>query len=298
MTYTWAGAAWAAEAVVWIALSETGGAHAEAATAVRGEIERAGAGRADVVIRPWHEFGADESPAPRLIVAVGNRARRGIIESEHRAPLLAVLVTRSAQDKIAADASGRVHSSVLLDQPPARQLAALRLALPALRRVGVVFGPESRLQEAAFQRAAAESGLQLVAGRVDSPAMVGAVVQRTLEDSELLLALADPTVFNNVSVQNILTAAYRRRVPLMAFSPAYVRAGALLALYSTPAQVGRQAGEIARAFLSGKPLPPPQPPQDFVIGINGEVARSLGIPLQAADENSLALQLRAAERKP
>lgn len=298
MTYTWAGAAWAVEPVVWIALSEAGGAHAEAAAAVRDEIERAGAGRADIVIRPWREFGTDASPAPRLIVAVGNRARRGIIESEHRAPLLGVLVTRSPQDRIAADASSRVHSSVLLDQPPARQLAALRLALPALRRVGIVFGPESRLHVAAFQRAAAESGLQLVVGRVDSPAMVGAVVQRTLEDSELLLAVPDPAVFNNVSVQNILTAAYRRRVPLMAFSPAYVRAGALLAIYSTPAQVGRQAGEIARAFLAGKPLPPPQSPQDFVIGINGDVARSLGIPLQAADEHPLAQQLRAAEHKP
>jgi ABC-type uncharacterized transport system substrate-binding protein len=288
----------AAEPVVWVALSEAGGAHAEAAAAAANEIEGAGSGRGDAVVRHWREFRVGELPAPRLIIAVGNQARRGIMESEHKAPLLAVLVTRSAHDHALADAGGRAHSAVVLDQPPARQLAALRLALPALRRVGILFGPESRLQEAAFLRAATESGLQLVTGRVDSPELLGGVLQRTLEDSELLLAVADPGVFNNASIQNILTAAYRRRVPLAAFSPAYVRAGALLALYSTPAQVGRQAGEMARAFLAGRPLPPLQAPQDFVISINAEVARSLGIPLQAANEHPLALQLRAAERKP
>lgn len=285
----------ATEPTAWVALSDAGGAHAEAAAAIGMEIERPGAGQGKALARPWREL---TGPPPRLIVAVGSQALSGMLASGPRVPLLAVLVPEAAFQRAVAGFNDRPNSAVLLDQPPGRQLAALQLALPERQRIGILFGPESRWQEAAFQRAAMETGAKLVIGRVSVATGVAAALQYTLEDSDLLLAVADSIVFNNASVQNILTAAYRQRVPLVAFSPSYVKAGALLAVYSTPAQVGRQAGEMARAFLSGRPLPPPQAPQDFVVSINAEVARSLGIPLQAADEQSLARQLRAAERKP
>jgi ABC-type uncharacterized transport system substrate-binding protein len=297
MTYTWTGGARAAEPPVWIALSDAGGAYAEAAAAIRAEIERAGSGQGQTVVRPWREFSA-AAPAPRLIVAVGSQALRGIAEGGPKVPLLAVLVPAASYERSGAGAGGRTHSAVLIEQPPTRQLAALRLALPDRPRVGVPFGPTSRSHEPAFRSAAAAAGMQLVAGRVDGPDALGTVLQRLLEDSDLLLALADPDVFNSASIQNVLTAAYRRRVPLVAFSPAYVRAGALLALYSTPAQFGRQAGEIARAFLAGRPLPPAQPPRDFVVGINGEVARSLGLALRPEDGVELAAQIRMREGPP
>ena len=295
MLYAFSGTLWAAQEAVWVALSDPGGAYAEAAEAVVAEVGRPGAGQGDVLVRPWSELAG---APPRLVVAVGARALSGMLAGGPRVPLLAVLVPEWTFQRAVAGFNDRPNSAVLLDQPAARQLAALRLAFPERQRIGVIFGPESRWQEAAFQRAAADAGMTLVVGRVTSPQGLGEVVQRTLDGSNLLLAVADSVVFNNASVQNILTAAYRQRIPLVAFSPAYVRAGALLAVYSTPAQVGRQAGEMARTFLSGRPLPSPQAPHDFVVGINIDVARSLGLPLRAADEDRLALQLRAAERKP
>lgn len=303
MTYTfWGmfGGAWAADPMVWIALSETGGAYAEAAAAVKAEIERPGPGQGEAEVRPWSESLNGLRTPPRLIIAVGGAALRGIVASNPRTPVLAVLVPESAYERVLAQAgaAGRGYSAVLLDQPPVRQIAAVRLALPERQRIGVLFGPESRRLAAAFQRGATESGAQLVAGQADSAENIGGVLQRTIEDSDLLLAVADPVVFNNASVQNILTAAYRRRIPVAAFSPGYVTAGALLALYSTPKQLGAQAGDMARTFLSGRPLPPPQAPRDFVLGINGDVARSLGIPLRPEDAGALAAQLQARERRP
>lgn len=300
MLYAFGGMARAAEPAVWIALSDAGGAHAEAGVAAEAEIKRGGAGQGEALALPWRELAGRElaGPPPRLIIAVGGQALSGMLASGPRVPLLAVLVPEWAFQRSVAGFNDRPNSAVLLDQPPARQLAALRLALPERRRVGIVFGPESRWQEAAYQRAATDAGLKLVVGRVNAPDDLARVLQRTLEDSDVLLAVADSVVFNNASVQNILTAAYRQRVPLVGFSPSYVKAGALLAVYSNPAQVGRQAGEMARIFLTGRPLPSPQAPQDFVVGINAEVARSLGVPLRPDDEAVLAQQLRAAERKP
>ncbi len=297
MTYASIGKALAAEEV-WVALSDGGGAYAEAAEAARREIQRGGV--VAVEILPWQQFlGAGRVP-PRLVIALGSGALAGMAESELRAPLLATLLPRVAYERQAERAGqfGRVHSAVFLDQPPARQLDLLRLALPERRRVGVVFGPESRQLAPLLRRAAGERGLVLATVEAPVGGNLFPLLQALFDESDLLLALPDPAVYNGLTIQNILTAAYRHRIPLIGFSPAYVKAGALLSLYSTPAQVGAQAGEIARGVLAGRPLPPPQGPRDFSVAVNVDVARSLGVAMEADAGQKWTEQLRQKERLP
>jgi len=269
-----------AEGGVWVALSDQGGAYAEAADAIRNELHRSGVG-GRLVIRPWRELPVGTSPA--IVVSVGVGALRGIAESDIKAPVLATLVPRAAYLRL-ADGAGRASprpmSAVWLDQPFSRQFGLLRLALPARHRVGTLLGSESRLFEQELQRASAERNLELATVRVDAGDQLPTAVQGVLEDTDVLLALPDPQVFNGATIQNILTAAYRRRVPLVGFSPAYVKAGAMLALYSTPTQMGVQVADVVRAVLAGRPMPPPQGPRTFTIGINADVARSLGITIE------------------
>lgn len=108
-------------------------------------------------------------------------------------------------------------------------------------------------------------------------------LQRVTTDPAVLVATPDNEVFNSYSLQNVLLATYRQRSPVLGFSPAYVRAGAVLGLYVTPAQIGRQAAEMAKAVLAGAPLPQPQTPRYFEIGTNPQVAHSLGIDLEAPE---------------
>ena len=294
MTY---GSAWAAPAVsVWVALSDTGGAHAETTAALRADVEQALPGRIDWRVAHWSQFGRAE-PGPQWVVAVGTAAQRGmqgLFAGDASPPLLAILVPRLAFERIADQRRLRAGSlsAVFLDQPPPRQLELIRLALPAVRNVGVLIGAESKGHTPALERAAKERGMQLLISMVGQNGLFPAL-QSLLTDAEVVLALPDPEVFNSQTAANILTAAYRRQVALVGFSPAYVKAGALLALYSTPAQVGARGGELLRLALSGKPLPPPQWPREFTVSINQDVARSLGLVL---DEPQLGEQLRSRDR--
>lgn len=278
---------------IWVALSDNGGAHAEAAEALRARVERVQPGRLDWRVAHWSQF-AGTRPEPQWIVAVGTAAQRGMQDlfagDVSPPPLLAILVPRLAFERIADPARVRAGSlsAVFLDQPPARQLDLIRLALPAAHKVGILVGAESQGHGAALERAAKDNGLQLVASPVAQGGLFPAL-QSVLADADVLLALPDPAVFNSQTAANILTAAYRRQIPLVGFSPAYVKAGALLALYSTPAQVGARGGELLRQAWPGKPLPPPQWPRDFVVTVNHDVARSLGFLL---DETRLGEQLR------
>ena len=144
--------------------------------------------------------------------------------------------------------------------------------------------------------AASANGLSLAAAYVDDDRALFSALQSVLEVSDVLLAQADPLVFNSNSIQNILLTTIRANVPLVAFSPAYERAGALLALYSTPAQAGRQAAHWVLEVLATRALPAQAlEPDDFEISVNAQVARVFGL---SPDASSLRLELKRREQRP
>lgn len=240
-----------------------------------------------------------QGPQPKLIVALGVDAASALAKSEGRVPVLAALVPRSSwQDLLSA--SGRRQSSqftaLYLDQPLSRQLGLIRLALPTARRIGVLLGPESSSRLGLLKSLAASHGLTVTGARVDAEAGVFSALKQVLDNSDVLLALADPQVFNSQSIQNILLAAFRAKVPMVGFSPAYVRAGALLSLHVTPAQAAVQAVAMVQAALSGDALPtPPTESNDFEVGVNVHVARAMNLSL---NPQALRQALRDAEHLP
>ena len=275
--------AYAAPAVV-ILSGERSAAYVEAARALVGELERSGLSRSDMLELTPLELSAAGSLTPKLFVALGTEAANVLAKTDPRAPVLCALLPRSSFEQ-ALRTSGRKSSSqfsaLYLDQPLSRQLDLVRMALPTARRVGVLWGPESQGQAPALKGLAQARGLELVEATVERNEPIFRDLNGVLENADLLLAVPDAQLFNSGSIQNILLASFRARVPLVAFSPAYVRAGALLALYVTPTQVGLQAAAITRGVLEGKPLAAtPIYSQDFSVAVNEHVARSLGLTLE------------------
>jgi len=293
-----AGAALADDAGVWLALSENGGPYAEAAHALRDELTTPTARRTEVRLGLWQELLANPGRPPQLIVTIGAAAYRGVIEdAQHggataNVPVLAILVPRAFYESLAPKARAPT-SAVFLDQPLTRFLDLLRLAMPERKRIGVLLGPESAPQSAALAKAAGARGMQLFAAQVGSEDELYPALRNILTDAEVLLALPDSRVFNTGSLQNILITTYRQRVPLVAFAPGYVKAGAALALYSSPTQAADQAAAMVRAFLGSHALAAPQLPSDFSVAVNERVARSLGLII--ADPDDLGELLRRQE---
>lgn len=288
MTY---GTGWAAPAI-WVALSEPEGAYQETANALRDELARQQPGALEWVVAPWREL-ERRQPAPDYVVTVGTAAWMGAVgrfADAARAPvILATLLPRASFERgLTSKARPRNMSAVVLDHPAARQAQLIHLALPDARVVGLLLGPESRALGPAFRNALAGVGLLAIVADGGEPG-VSAAMQSLLERSDLVLAIPDPTIFNNQTIAGILSSGYRRRVPLIGFSPAYVKAGALFALYSTPQQVGHAAAEALREALAGRLLPAPHAPREFAVTVNQNVARSLGLSL---DEQALNTELR------
>ena len=285
----------AVQATVWVAVSEGSAEYEEIASRIRSQLQQ-GEGAPEVVVKPWAEVAQGLPTQVRLLVSVGSPAFVGLADAYvsgriSRVPVVATLLPRSVFEaqrrRINVPATG-----VVLDQPAARQLALLRYAFPHLRRVGVLLGPDSQQFQSGLEKAAIEQGMQLNVYRVDGESGLYPALQRVLDENDVLLAVPDAAVYNGGSIQNVLLASYRQKVPLMGFSPAYVKAGAMLALYSSSGQIGSQTVRVVRSALAGVALQPIQSPTEFVVSVNANVARSLGFRLS---EDALRIQLQGRE---
>ncbi|WP_374482148.1 ABC transporter substrate-binding protein [Zoogloea sp.] len=280
-------------AQVALVLSEEGGAFSEAADAVSSELRSAGH-RIQTIITPLRAEDGAALNASALIVTFGTRAAQTIASLAPRSLLLHTLLPRSAYDRLPQRGEdGRRTSAVFIDQPAGRQIELLRLALPDWSRVALIVGRESSELGARLQANARERRLRPVLEQVGDESDLYPTLQRVLAEPTILLAIPDSALYNNRTISNILLTAYHHRSPVVGFSPAYVKAGALLALYSTPAQIGQQAGETARHALASGNLPAASAPRYFHVGTNPYVARSLGINLE--DANTLRERLERWE---
>ena len=282
-----------ANARVLVVTSAQSGAYAETVAAIRAAL---GPAAAEVVAVDWEALSGEALHTRKIIVTVGTQAAQAVTDRSPRAPVLHTLLPHQTWERLAPQSATGRATAIFLDQPVERQLALVAEALPEWRRLALIASPRSEPLAAQLAAGAETRRWQVMLEYVASDRDLYPALQRVLAAPAVLLALPDSTVFNSYTIQNVLLTAYRHHSPVIGFSPAYVRAGALLALYSTPSQIGEQAASVIRTVLQGGALPPPEWPRRFEIGINQNVARSLGINLDPAEQ--IAARLARREKGP
>jgi putative ABC transport system substrate-binding protein len=124
-------------------------------------------------------------------------------------------------------------------------------------------------------------GLELVAVPISSGDKVPDAL-RTLDKSvDALWSVADSTTFTPASMEFIFLHTLRSKLPFMGLSPAFVKAGALLALAIDYQEVGAQCGGLAAKILSGESPSalPITTPQKTTLHVNLKTAETLGLKI-------------------
>jgi ABC-type uncharacterized transport system substrate-binding protein len=214
----------------------------------------------------------------KAIIAVGAEATRAVAEADPPLPVLFALIPRSLADQVVVKGHGP-RGAIVLDQSPARRFALIAALLPNARRVAIPYGPVSRALRASVEAEARERGFSVNSREVLREDEIHRVLSRTLRGADVLLAIPDPVVFSRDVTRNVLLDTYRARVPVIGYSSAWVAAGALAAIYAAPADLGADAAELLRVTLATDNRIPEgvNGPRRFQLGINPQVARSLGI---------------------
>lgn len=274
------------------------GAPAYRATAQRiSEVIRAERPTLTVRIADVGDTAPAQTDEAALVVAIGTQAAREMTRGHSPQRLICTLLTRATFAKLTPAGPGAQRTAVFIDQPPRRQLRLIRAVMPDHPRVAIVYGDASRDAAARFANAARSEDMPLITAQVGDAQQLYGALREVLEDGTILVAVPDPVVYNNYTIQNVLLTAYREHVPVIGYSPAYVRAGAVAAVYSSPQQIGEQVARIVLSYIDAPALPPPADPQDFSVSTNPHVARSLAIELPTAEALEDALK-RAEDDTP
>ena len=207
-------------------------------------------------------------------------------------PVMSALVPRAAETPLAAELPVG-SSGIWLDQPPERFTALIAAAFPRRNRVGVLLGPAHGAWLPGLEAAARADALSLVLSPVLSDARsLFPALTAVLSESDLLLAQPDGLLFNNDTLQNVLIATYRQRVPMVTFSEPHVRAGATLGVFTSPTDVAAQVAEAIAGWSAARRWPGRAFAAIGRVAVNTQVARSLGIDLPSVEALEAALQRR------
>jgi putative ABC transport system substrate-binding protein len=231
---------------------------------------------------------------PALVLTLGSAATSVVAEGIRDIPVVFSLVLpstgRSSLEELRASHGNITGAS--MEIPIATQFAKLREVLPSARRVGVLFDPaiSGPMVELAG-KVAADMGLDLVPLAVGSEKDVVRRMEEAAGSIDVLWSVADSTVFTPQGLRHILLSTLRSRLPFVGLSPAFVKAGALLALSCDYQDVGRQSGDLAARILAGE-VPgriPTVVPREVSLSVNMNTARQIDVAISDEVQRSAEL---------
>jgi ABC-type uncharacterized transport system substrate-binding protein len=273
--------------------SRTGEAYADTIEGIKTELGRSLELRVQYLNDPllaWRE-----ADSPSLVITVGVDAANAAIQGvEPSTPVLCLLIPKITFESLTVNKrEGRKISAIYLDTPVNRQIELIRILLPQARSVGALLGERSVREKEALKAAVRERGLTLRSDYARRESEVYPILKSILSESDVFLAVPDPLVMNASTAQNVLITAFRSQVPVVGYSASYVKAGALAAVYSTPKQIGQEAGQIAKTYQRTNILPAPKHPRYFSVGVNAGLMKTIGMPF--VDEQLLEQRLLKGE---
>ena len=209
----------------------------------------------------------------QLVIAVGRRALAAVQPLRGSLPVISTMALRG-QD---GEASGQVD----LDVSIPLQCAALRALWPQHPRVGIIRNPaRARYSAEVLESRIRKEGFLPVIVDCDSPAGLLKALAALKGKVDFLLSFPDPDLYNPATIKPLVLASLESRIPIVGFSPAFVRAGAAAGIYPDYREVGRQTAEMALRLLRGDDKSTDEGPRKIQLAVNQRIVRLLGVEFQ------------------
>jgi len=211
-----------------------------------------------------------------IVVAVGLKAALVVRQGLPSIPSIFCMVLDPAKYNLT-----KSHmAGIALEIPFEDQIQSLQDVVPTAKRVGVIYNSQKtgRIVQKAMSQANA-LGLELVSRMVSSEKEVPASLRAIVHHIDVLWLLPDSTVVTPESFDFLLRTTLDANVPVIGFSSDLVRKGALLSVHFNYEDVGMQAAELAKKFLTGQQFTPGVvlSPEPLRLAINLKTANFLGI---------------------
>ena len=220
-----------------------------------------------------------------LIISIGKYATDIALATKSKAPILSTLLPRKSfhssvsRHKTLQKNSTRKITSIHLDNPPIRQILLAKILFGESKTLSILTSEPDSGYIKSVKDDAADADINIHIEPVNPSDNIIKKLTYALNSSDVLLALPDARIFNRKTAQSILLTTYRHRTPVIAFSSAYTKAGALASVYSSPKQIAKHTSETLISIIKSRftDIPNPTYPKYFSISINPNVARTFNV---------------------
>lgn len=213
---------------------------------------------------------------PDLILAMGVWALQLVARERIDTPVVFAMVLNP--HAVLSGEPGNI-TGASMNVPADEAIRVLEQLGPQVNRIGVVYNPVTTGYLLERATAAAQSrGLTLVTRTIRSPKEAIAAIKALQQQGvNALWIVPDESVLDPKVIEFALLTSYRAKIPLLGLSERQAEMGAVLSVaFGSSNDIGRQAGELAKAILSGAAV--------------GQ------LPYTAARNIKLVVNLKAAEK--
>ncbi len=223
-------------------------------------------------------------PSIDFIITVGReatlRTNDYLAKVTKAAPQLAVLIPHRMYNSIASDLKNNADPSrkitaIYREQPVERQINLITKLMPDAKTIGVLtsmYDPNSILE---LKQAVLKKNLNLMITENKKREDLIDSLKNVLSNSDVLLTLPDPEIYNPFTAKGILVTSFRRGIPLIGYSKTYVDAGAVAAVYTKANQIAQQAAYITDNYFTKNTLLAPSYPVQYSIAMNKDMLLKL-----------------------
>ena len=216
---------------------------------------------------------------PDIILTIGVLATTIAKEEIKDIPIIFCMVINHERFKLA----GQNITGISTEITAAKQMEGFRMLLEPLHNIGVIYDSSktSNIIERA-EKEMASVGVGLIKYEIRSPKMISEALDSLISKIDALWVLPDSTVVTKESFELIKNTTLNNNIPLLCTSDAFVKAGALAAVYSDYKDTGRQA-----AYMAAKLISAPQAgssgivsPDKYKLAVNSKTAELLGLSIE------------------
>lgn len=213
----------------------------------------------------------------QIIISVGEPAAQTIASLDHKNRHITTFISKKTYKEIIEKYSKHKENTcgIIIDQPVERIISATREHINRFSRFGIIAStrsPRNKGKEIELYDASAVIYQPLIDD-------IHTTIKNISENQvDAIIATHDADIYNRHTARNILISSYHFNIPIIGYSSGFVRAGAIMGIYSKPESFAKDIHKIINtpeACANGTMFYP----STYTVEINKQVAKSLGINL-------------------
>lgn len=216
------------------------------------------------------------------IVSIGYNSAKNISKYNIPIPIIYALIPDNKSLKKIIACKKTTCYKVFINQPVKRYIELFNIIFPIGKQIVIASTKVNSTELRKIKAASKKIGIPYKEIHITQQSNIARTLINKLNENDVLLALPNHNIYNAHNAKSIILSTYHANVPIIAYSKAFSKAGALVSLYSNVDNIAETTASIInKIIINGSLIQKEHYPANFTIKINYAVARSLNINIES-----------------